>query len=162
MIRGVACFVFCVYFFVFVFCFAYLARLSCPVNHMADVGSGESVKLRQTINQSPNQSTNQSTKKNTKKKTGGGVGGGGVEERLKYGAQLFFFPSCAVCFADCRACQEDAHEFLRHLLDRMVESCLSLKNVKAGAPNRLAETTSINRIFGGYLRSQVGGAACYS
>lgn len=27
--------------------------------------------------------------------------------------------------------------------------------IKTNAPNRLAETTFINRIFGGYLRSQV-------
>ncbi|CAN0517500.1 unnamed protein product, partial [Laminaria digitata] len=52
--------------------------------------------------------------------------------------------------------QEDAHEFLRHLLDKMVDCCLKRRGVKSSAPNRLAETTPINRIFGGYLRSQVG------
>ncbi|CAN0031483.1 unnamed protein product, partial [Hapterophycus canaliculatus] len=51
--------------------------------------------------------------------------------------------------------QEDAHEFLRHLLDKMVDCCLKRKGVKSSAPNRLAETTPINRIFGGYLRSRV-------
>lgn len=51
--------------------------------------------------------------------------------------------------------KEDAHEFLRHLLDKMVDCYLKRKGVKPSAPNRLAETTPINRIFGGYLRSRV-------
>ncbi|CAN0098829.1 unnamed protein product, partial [Discosporangium mesarthrocarpum] len=56
--------------------------------------------------------------------------------------------------------QEDAHEFLRHLLDKMVEGCLKMRRVKSSAPNRLAETTAINRIFGGYLRSQLRCTLC--
>lgn len=56
--------------------------------------------------------------------------------------------------------QEDAHEFLRHLLDKMVDGCLKRRSVKSSAPNRLAETTPINRIFGGYLRSQVWYDTC--
>ena len=46
---------------------------------------------------------------------------------------------------------------MRHLLDKMADSCLSRGNVKAGDPNRLAETTAIHRVFGGSLRSQVDG-----
>ncbi|CAM9918104.1 unnamed protein product, partial [Ectocarpus sp. 4 AP-2014] len=56
--------------------------------------------------------------------------------------------------------QEDAHEFLRHLLDKMVDCYLKRKGVKSSAPNRLAETTPINRIFGGYLRSRLKCTKC--
>eukprot|EP00752_Nemacystus_decipiens_P017873 g16023.t1 len=56
--------------------------------------------------------------------------------------------------------QEDAHEFLRHLLDKMVDCCLKRTGVKSSAPNRLAETTAIGRIFGGYLRSRLKCTKC--
>ncbi|CAM9747868.1 unnamed protein product, partial [Phaeothamnion confervicola] len=56
--------------------------------------------------------------------------------------------------------QEDAHEFLRHLVDHMAESCLRRAGVKGGAPHRLGETTAIHRVFGGYLRSQVRCGQC--
>jgi ubiquitin C-terminal hydrolase len=56
--------------------------------------------------------------------------------------------------------QEDAHEFLRQLVDGCVKSCLRRAGVKENAPNRLAETTAVNRIFGGYLRNQVRCTKC--
>ncbi|CAM9963484.1 unnamed protein product, partial [Pylaiella littoralis] len=56
--------------------------------------------------------------------------------------------------------QEDAHEFLRHLVDKMASSFLTRRGVKAFDPNRLAETTPIHRIFGGYLRSQACSLKC--
>lgn len=56
--------------------------------------------------------------------------------------------------------QEDAHEFLRHLVDKMASSFLTRRGVKAFDPNRLAETTPIHRIFGGYLRSQACSVVC--
>lgn len=56
--------------------------------------------------------------------------------------------------------QEDAHEFLREVLDSMSSTCLRLRGVKTSAPGRLAETTLMHRIFGGYLRSQVLGWSC--
>jgi len=65
--------------------------------------------------------------------------------------------------------QEDAHEFLVHLLDRIKD--LELKaaginqnktNWRASLPTpRLDETTVIHRIFGGYLRSQVTCHKCH-
>ncbi|TFJ82051.1 hypothetical protein NSK_006717 [Nannochloropsis salina CCMP1776] len=56
--------------------------------------------------------------------------------------------------------QEDAHEFLRHLLDALQNGCLQAARVKSNAPGRLAETTFVHRIFGGYLRSQVRCTQC--
>ncbi|KAF6020803.1 USP42 [Bugula neritina] len=48
--------------------------------------------------------------------------------------------------------QEDAHEFLRYVVDSMQKSCLSGLN---GLDKYSKETTLVHRIFGGYLRSQV-------
>jgi ubiquitin C-terminal hydrolase len=56
--------------------------------------------------------------------------------------------------------QEDAHEFLRLLVDGMAESCLKRSGVKGSAPHRLAETTPIHRIFAGYLRNQLQCVSC--
>ncbi|KAG5176893.1 hypothetical protein JKP88DRAFT_333792, partial [Tribonema minus] len=56
--------------------------------------------------------------------------------------------------------QEDAHEFLRKLVDSMAEAILRRHGVKANAPHRLDETTAINRVFGGYLRNQVQCTKC--
>ena len=48
--------------------------------------------------------------------------------------------------------QEDAHEFLRHVVDAMQRSCL----VGYQKLDRYSkETTVVNQIFGGFLRSQV-------
>lgn len=49
--------------------------------------------------------------------------------------------------------QEDAHEYLRGLLDLMHESCL--KPFKPSVSPELAYTTLVYRIFGGKLRSQI-------
>lgn len=51
--------------------------------------------------------------------------------------------------------QEDAHEYLRCVLDAMHEAFL--KHIKPKPPPELASTTFIHRIFGGKLRSEVGG-----
>ncbi|CBN80156.1 conserved unknown protein [Ectocarpus siliculosus] len=59
-----------------------------------------------------------------------------------------------------RGRQEDAHEFLRHLVDKMAGSYLERRGVDPFAPNRLAETTPIHRVFGGYLRSQLKCSEC--
>lgn len=49
--------------------------------------------------------------------------------------------------------QEDAHEYLRCLLDYMHEICLKPLNPKP--PAEVQQTTLIYRIFGGRLRSQI-------
>ncbi|CAM9897011.1 unnamed protein product, partial [Ectocarpus fasciculatus] len=59
-----------------------------------------------------------------------------------------------------RGRQEDAHEFLRHLVDKMAGTYLDRRGIDPFAPNRLAETTPIHRIFGGYLRSQLKCSEC--
>lgn len=51
--------------------------------------------------------------------------------------------------------QEDAHEYLRCLLDNMHEACLKPYQPKPNA--ELARTTFVYRIFGGRLRSEVHG-----
>ncbi len=56
--------------------------------------------------------------------------------------------------------QEDAHEFLRQLVDKMAEAYLFRRSVKSNAPYRLGETTPIHRIFAGYLRSRVTCLSC--
>ncbi|CAN0116678.1 unnamed protein product, partial [Ectocarpus sp. 13 AM-2016] len=59
-----------------------------------------------------------------------------------------------------RGRQEDAHEFLRHLVDKMVGSYLERRGVDPFAHDRLAETTPIHLVFGGYLRSQLKCSGC--
>jgi ubiquitin C-terminal hydrolase len=64
--------------------------------------------------------------------------------------------------------QEDAHEFLVHLLDAMHNGELRAAGINQHSSgwrdrlpvNRLDETTFIHRIFGGYFRSQVRCKAC--
>lgn len=51
--------------------------------------------------------------------------------------------------------QEDAHEFLIALLDAMHEA--SIAGLQPKPPPELAQTSFIYRIFGGRMRSQVGG-----
>ena len=65
--------------------------------------------------------------------------------------------------------QEDAHEFLRYLIDHMWKACLmnsdiNVKTNKSGdkIDARIKETTAINHIFGGYHRSQVLCLSCNS
>ncbi|XP_033734975.1 ubiquitin carboxyl-terminal hydrolase 36-like [Pecten maximus] len=53
--------------------------------------------------------------------------------------------------------QEDAHEFLRYVVDAMQRSCLNGHN-KLDKFSK--ETTVVNQIFGGFLRSQVQCMRC--
>lgn len=57
--------------------------------------------------------------------------------------------------------QEDAHEFLRYLVEAMEKSYLGrFKNSKE-LDQYSKETTPLNQILGGYLRSEVKCPACY-
>ncbi|KAL1915332.1 uncharacterized protein VTP21DRAFT_6790 [Calcarisporiella thermophila] len=57
-----------------------------------------------------------------------------------------------------RGRQEDAHEFMRYVVDAIQRSCLL--PFKSTLEPRLKETTLIHQIFGGYLRSQVECLRC--
>lgn len=77
-----------------------------------------------------------------------------IVQRLKYINKNFQFGR-----------QEDAHEFLRYLIDHMWKACLlnfdiNIKSNKLDP--RIKETTVINHIFGGYHRSQVLCLSCNS
>lgn len=60
--------------------------------------------------------------------------------------------------------QEDAHEYLRHVIDAMCRQSISKyegkMNIKLDAASK--ETTIWNHIFGGYLRSQVTCDICFT
>jgi ubiquitin C-terminal hydrolase len=56
--------------------------------------------------------------------------------------------------------QEDAHEFLRTFIDAMQKASLKVAGINPNDSSRHAETTSIYRIFGGYLQSQVKCKIC--
>lgn len=63
--------------------------------------------------------------------------------------------------------QEDAHEFLRVLLDRVHLACLALSGIditrttaQTPGPDRLYETSYIHKAFGGYLRNQLHCPQC--
>ncbi|UXI14535.1 Down syndrome critical region protein 3-like protein [Sarcoptes scabiei] len=65
--------------------------------------------------------------------------------------------------------QEDAHEFLRYVIDHMWRACLSIHELESGIPNLVTKsdqltkaTTAINHIFGGYHQSQVTCLQCKS
>jgi hypothetical protein len=53
--------------------------------------------------------------------------------------------------------QEDSHDFLRCLLERMARAALRAAGVKEGSRDRRDETTAVHRAFGGYLLNQVSG-----
>ncbi|CAM0911415.1 unnamed protein product [Alopecurus aequalis] len=56
--------------------------------------------------------------------------------------------------------QEDAHEFLRHSIDAMQSLCM--KEARTRGAHRLAEeTTLVQLIFGGYLRSKIKCTRCH-
>lgn len=56
--------------------------------------------------------------------------------------------------------QEDAHEFLRHSIDAMQSVCM--KEARKSGAHRLAEeTTLVQLIFGGYLRSKIKCTRCH-
>lgn len=54
--------------------------------------------------------------------------------------------------------QEDAHEFIVQLLDKIHESMLKLHNIKLN--DKLANTTAISRIFGGAFRNELKCCQC--
>lgn len=56
--------------------------------------------------------------------------------------------------------QEDAHEWLRLLLDSMHQACIVQLSQKAKVSSPLRETTFIHRMFGGRLRSRVTCLSC--
>lgn len=55
--------------------------------------------------------------------------------------------------------QEDAHEYLRQLLDCMHEEILKANGVKL-SDGKIAETTAISRVFGGYLCNTLTCSKC--
>ena len=55
--------------------------------------------------------------------------------------------------------QEDAHEYLRQLLDCMHEEIMKANNVQT-SDGKLAETSLISRVFGGYLRNELKCSKC--
>lgn len=55
--------------------------------------------------------------------------------------------------------QEDAHEYLRQLLDCMHEEILKANQIKT-SDGKIAETTLISRVFGGYLRNELKCSKC--
>lgn len=56
--------------------------------------------------------------------------------------------------------QEDAHEFLRYLVEALQKSCHSNLNGLTKLDKFSKETTVVNQIFGGFLRSQVQCLKC--
>lgn len=84
-----------------------------------------------------------------------------IVQRLKYINRSFQFGR-----------QEDAHEFLRYLIDHMWKACLMNLDINSNRFSnnsdhkkldpRIKETTFINHIFGGYHRSQVLCLSCNS
>eukprot|EP00939_MAST-03C_sp_MAST-3C-sp1_P004511 g4511.t1 len=57
--------------------------------------------------------------------------------------------------------QEDAHEFLLHVLQAMQRACLTYQHgLKANLSNLMSETTMVYSLFGGYIRSRVSCARC--
>eukprot|EP01046_Picozoa_sp_COSAG06_P072679 COSAG06_NODE_21376_length_759_cov_1.053030_1_plen_114_part_01 len=62
-----------------------------------------------------------------------------------------------------RGRQEDAHEFLRCLLDSMQAGCLKHHQLGSGAtklPRRVQETSAVHALFGGHTRSQIRCLRC--
>ena len=56
--------------------------------------------------------------------------------------------------------QEDAHEFIKLLLDHMERSYLAFKRAQK-LDHLSKQTTPLNQIFGGFLRQQVQCPACH-
>jgi ubiquitin C-terminal hydrolase len=56
--------------------------------------------------------------------------------------------------------QEDAHEFLRLLLDAFQKEELRLLGIKESGPRELVENTYVHHMFGGYFRNQLKCKVC--
>ncbi|KAF8774504.1 Ubiquitin carboxyl-terminal hydrolase 42 like protein [Argiope bruennichi] len=82
-------------------------------------------------------------------KTGDIIKPNDIYQRLKLIAKHFQFGR-----------QEDAHEFLRYVIDNLWKSCLNQNNNSSKLDPASKETTVINQIFGGYHRSQVTCLRC--
>ncbi|CAL1284847.1 unnamed protein product [Larinioides sclopetarius] len=82
-------------------------------------------------------------------KTGDIIKPNDIYQRLKLIAKHFQFGR-----------QEDAHEFLRYVIDNLWKSCLNQNNNCSKLDPASKETTVINQIFGGYHRSQVTCLRC--
>lgn len=71
--------------------------------------------------------------------------------------------SCLRIFAEHFRCgrQEDAHEFLRYVIDACHNTCLRLKKLKRkGSGETVNGGSVVKEIFGGTLQSQVKCMAC--
>lgn len=71
--------------------------------------------------------------------------------------------SCLRLFAEHFRCgrQEDAHEFLRYVIDACHNSCLRLKKLrKKGGGGGDGGASAVKEIFGGALQSQVKCLSC--
>lgn len=60
----------------------------------------------------------------------------------------------------CCMLQEDSHEFLRCLLEKMHRVCLKQAGVKEGSKDRRDETDDVHNIFGGWFRNQLHCPEC--
>lgn len=56
--------------------------------------------------------------------------------------------------------QEDAHEFLRYVIDGMQKSCLAADGYTEKLDRMSKHTTMVHQVFGGYYRSQVQCLKC--
>lgn len=56
--------------------------------------------------------------------------------------------------------QEDAHEYLRQLIDCMHEEQLKAGHMKFSTHGKLCETTLMSRLFGGYFRNELRCSCC--
>ncbi|CAM8951991.1 unnamed protein product [Rhodiola kirilowii] len=70
--------------------------------------------------------------------------------------------NCLRIFADHFRCgrQEDAHEFLRYVIDACHNTCLKLKKLSGKGGELLNDNTVVKEIFGGALQSQVKCLSC--
>uniref|UniRef100_A0A7N0V6W1 Ubiquitin carboxyl-terminal hydrolase n=1 Tax=Kalanchoe fedtschenkoi TaxID=63787 RepID=A0A7N0V6W1_KALFE len=70
--------------------------------------------------------------------------------------------NCLRIFADHFRCgrQEDAHEFLRYVIDACHNTCLRIKKLSCKGGDFLNDNTVVKEIFGGALQSQVKCLTC--
>lgn len=70
-----------------------------------------------------------------------------------------YFPFTEICRTMSPGNQEDAHEFLRYLLEGMEKAYL-IRHKATKLDNYSKETTPVNQIFGGYIRTEVKCLQC--